>query len=590
MKKEKKRLGFYTILFKQVCSLLFLFNLNIHFAQECPKLIAPLDGGIGIPTDVEIEWETTQGVPGYLLSLGTTPNGTDILNNQTVGSSNSYKPPTGLPENTRIYVSITLFFFNQPNITCEIQSFTTASLTSIPECTIIRRPLNQGLNINGATSITWDHASGATGYYLTLGTTVNGGEIINKENVGNVLQFKPTFDLPAETNLYLSVIPFNRIGNAQGCNTIIFSTSPASPLPTCTPLIYPKNGATNIPLSPTLEWSAVPGAKGYKVSIGSNPFNANILDNVTFTNNSTNVVEFEPNRTFFVTIIPFNDAGEAIGCGQETFSTLLGCGPFIEPETGEVIVLNPTPTLPDVVSICSEISSNTLTAPDEADGYRWYQRSPGGAETLISSSSEVTITSEGEYRYELFDNIEDSGNLIECSNSKVFTVQISESPIISTIEQTERGNGYDYTVVVYSNGNYEFAIDDINGPYQSSNRFTSIPPGTHTFYVKGINGCGITEKTIVQDLTVNGFPKFFTPNGDGTNDYWQFIPVDSQSEISISTIFIYNRYGNFITQIEPSSLGWDGMKNGRELPASDYWYIALSENNDEFKGHFTLKR
>lgn len=35
---------------------------------------------------------------------------------------------------------------------------------------------------------------------------------------------------------------------------------------------------------------------------------------------------------------------------------------------------------------------------------------------------------------------------------------------------------------------------------------------------------------------------------------------------------------------------WDGTYNGKLLPASDYWFNALTTDNESISGHFTLKR
>lgn len=86
------------------------------------------------------------------------------------------------------------------------------------------------------------------------------------------------------------------------------------------------------------------------------------------------------------------------------------------------------------------------------------------------------------------------------------------------------------------------------------------------------------------------FPKFFTPNGDGINDFWQFIPAQDVTDPGILSIEIFNRLGHLLKQIHPASPGWDGTYNRRPLPASDYWYRALGTNNRVFQGHFTLKR
>jgi len=139
-------------------------------------------------------------------------------------------------------------------------------------------------------------------------------------------------------------------------------------------------------------------------------------------------------------------------------------------------------------------------------------------------------------------------------------------------------------------GDYEYAVDAIDGPYQSGNILNGLMEGSHTVYVRDKNGCGIAEKTIFKGLNNEGFPAFFTPNGDGINDYWQFEPPEGSDEEVIETIQIFNRFGVLLTSIEPTSNGWDGNLNGVSLPSSDYWFKAVSKNNTEVKGHFCLKR
>ncbi|MGB5553491.1 MAG: T9SS type B sorting domain-containing protein, partial [Flavobacteriaceae bacterium] len=97
-------------------------------------------------------------------------------------------------------------------------------------------------------------------------------------------------------------------------------------------------------------------------------------------------------------------------------------------------------------------------------------------------------------------------------------------------------------------------------------------------------------RTLELDFGPKNFPSFFTPNQDGANDFWQYIPNPETGEINIELIRIYDRYGNLIKHLDPRSKGWDGSYNGRRLPESDYWYHAISFSGQELKGHFTLKR
>ncbi|MEX0289024.1 MAG: T9SS type B sorting domain-containing protein [Flavobacteriaceae bacterium] len=577
---------------KRKFSILFLvLSVALGYGQACVTLTSPVNGAVDVPVDTQITWtEADESVPGYIISIGTTPGGTDIVNQRALGRANSYSPPLGLPDNTEIFVTITLFFFNQPDITCPSESFRTEDVITAPACTSLRNPVDGATNVNTGTNIAWNYAPTATGYRLSLGTTPGGTDILNNQDVMNTLSFTPPVEFPPSTQIYATVIPYNENGVPTGCIEESFTTGVVATLPGCATLISPANGDTNVSTTPLIEWTAVPGATGYRVTIGNTPFSAEVIDNGIFPTNSTLVIDFEPNRTFFITIIPFNDAGDAINCAQETFSTVLGCGPFVDAVTGEIVTLNPEIDFPDTVSFCENEIPVTISSTDTADGFRWFKVDEFGNESLISDTADVDLTETGEYRYEAYNTVSQSGNDLECPTTKNFTVVSSAPPVIRDINISETALGLRVEVIAEGIGDYEFAIDDINGPYQDSNVFPNITAGSHTVYVRDKNGCGIVEQQIEQDITVEGFPKFFTPNGDGINDFWQFIPPPLAGSNTVNVIHIFDRFGNLLAQIDPVSIGWDGNFNGQPLPSSDYWFKARDNLNNEIRGHFALKR
>ena len=135
-------------------------------------------------------------------------------------------------------------------------------------------------------------------------------------------------------------------------------------------------------------------------------------------------------------------------------------------------------------------------------------------------------------------------------------------------------------------GDYEYRLDD--GPWQLDGTFTDVSPGVHTVTVRDLNGCGIGTKSVL----VIDYPRFFTPNGDGYNDTWQIIGIDTRP---LSTIYIFDRYGKLLKQLSPLSEGWDGTFNGKPLPATDYWFTVKYEEPGTdiiktFRAHFSLKR
>ena len=569
---------------------IFCFLITLHsFGQECPNLLEPLPGSTNVSINTSISWEKVIGITGYIINIGTTPGGGEIILEQPVGSDTTYTPPLGLPENTLIYVTITLFFFDQNNIVCPSQSFTTEDVTTVPDCTQLTVPLDGAENVNVGTNISWSYAPRALGYRITLGTSPGLGDIINNLDVGNTLSYNPTVNFPPGTTIYVRVIPYNENGNAVGCMEESFTTGALGKPPGCTHLITPVDGEINVELSPLLEWEVVLNAIGYKLFIGRSPFVNDIINGDIFTANWTFVIEFEPNKTYYVRIIPFNDAGEAQDCPQESFSTILGCGPFIDVTTGELVSFNPEINFPDRVGICENNIPTRINTSDEADGFRWFKVLPSGEEELISEEPYVDLFTAGRYRYEAYNILNQEGFVIECSSTKEFTAVLSSAAIIERPVIEEIARLFYVTILVSGPGDYEYSLNDIEGPYDDDNRFTGLGVGTYTIYVRDKNGCGISERTFKLAYPPTGFPPYFSPNGDGINDYWQYVRPEVDP-LPVTLIYIYDRYGKALVNFNAQSQGWDGRYHNNTMPATEYWYKAFTRDNLIYTGHFSLIR
>ncbi|MBK9336161.1 MAG: hypothetical protein IPM98_06075 [Lewinellaceae bacterium] len=94
-------------------------------AYTAAHLINPLNGATNIPVTSALTWAATAGATGYKLKGGTTPGGTDILNNFDVGNVTVYNPPGNFPYNTTIYVKITPYNANGDAMGCPEESFVT---------------------------------------------------------------------------------------------------------------------------------------------------------------------------------------------------------------------------------------------------------------------------------------------------------------------------------------------------------------------------------------------------------------------------------------------------------------------------------
>jgi gliding motility-associated-like protein len=138
-------------------------------------------------------------------------------------------------------------------------------------------------------------------------------------------------------------------------------------------------------------------------------------------------------------------------------------------------------------------------------------------------------------------------------------------------------------------GDYEFALNDPFGQFQDEPYFENLGPGIYTLYVNDKNSCGVAAL----DIAILGFPKFFTPNDDGQNDTWKILGNDTNN-IQISAVYVYDRFGKLVADVDLNGNGWDGFYNGERLPSADYWYLVkfTDQHGDyrEKQGHFSLIR
>jgi gliding motility-associated-like protein len=90
---------------------------------------------------------------------------------------------------------------------------------------------------------------------------------------------------------------------------------------------------------------------------------------------------------------------------------------------------------------------------------------------------------------------------------------------------------------------------------------------------------------------VLAIPNGFSPNGDGTND---FFPVIHSSNLAEYHIAIYNRWGEKMFETTNKDQAWDGTYKGKEQELGVYvYYIEYkfeSQKAEFTKGNVTLLR
>ncbi|NVK51777.1 MAG: T9SS type B sorting domain-containing protein [Flavobacteriaceae bacterium] len=137
-------------------------------------------------------------------------------------------------------------------------------------------------------------------------------------------------------------------------------------------------------------------------------------------------------------------------------------------------------------------------------------------------------------------------------------------------------------------GPYTYSVDD--GPFTSNNEFIISVTKSYKITVRDALGCEVVELVDGEFISII-IPNFFTPNGNGENDYWYPERVQEYHDIKVQ---VYDRYSRLLKTFKGIQQGWDGVYNNVPLPSGDYWYVIhyteILGERKKLMGNFTLYR
>jgi len=237
------------------------------------------------------------------------------------------------------------------------------------------------------------------------------------------------------------------------------------------------------------------------------------------------------------------------------------------------VIVNPLPVvnLLENYIICPD-SPTLIIDGGDFETYIW----ENGQGEIVSTSATFTPTELGNYSL----TVTEINNGTTCENRADFSVRSSGAPEAFTVLIEGFTDQISLTINASGIGDFEYSLDGFS--YQTENIF-DVFPGTYTVFVRDPLGC----RELTEEVVAIGYQKFFTPNGDNVNEYWNII---GGGRYPGSQLYIYDRYGNLLTQLDANSNGWNGDFLGKPMPSSDYWFKYVYDNSKIIKGHFTLKR
>ncbi len=188
-----------------------------------------------------------------------------------------------------------------PGLTLVRNNITLTITRVAPNCTSLTSPVNEETNVSLTKELEWQPAPYANGYRISIGTTSGGTELLDAYDNYNSTTYTLE-NLDENTTYYVSIIPYNDIGDALGCAEQRFTTGS---LPECVSLTSPLPESTGVSFSTNLTWQAVSDANGYRISIGTTLGGTELLDAYDNYNSTVYSLEnLDENTTYYVSIIP----------------------------------------------------------------------------------------------------------------------------------------------------------------------------------------------------------------------------------------------------------------------------------------------
>lgn len=178
-----------------------------------------------------------------------------------------------------------------------------------------------------------------------------------------------------------------------------------------------------------------------------------------------------------------------------------------------------------------------------------------------------------------------TSGLCETVKANVFVNEKPKAEVISELYPISESNGsgkYDLTKAIINQGldKYEF-YEDVD-----LKNFIQIPESFETNLLKAFvkitspSGCFIVKEIRLLVLEENiTLSNFLSPNGDGTNDVWDYSKLSGYSDLEI---FIYNKFGTKVFEHSKTiyTYSWNGKDaSGKILPTDNYWAILNWKNS-----------
>ncbi|MDQ1417718.1 MAG: hypothetical protein QOF81_3331, partial [Acidimicrobiaceae bacterium] len=160
----------------------------------------PLDGQAGVDPTRPLTWSPAPGAQGYIVVVGTRPQGTDLANSGVLPPGQlTYTAPV-LPARQTLYATVLT------KIHGSFSRYQSITFTTGPLAATFTSPTNGQQTISTPTRFSWNTIARAQQYYLVVGTTQFGHDLVDSGLLPPAVSSLTVPKLPKARPLYATIL------------------------------------------------------------------------------------------------------------------------------------------------------------------------------------------------------------------------------------------------------------------------------------------------------------------------------------------------------------------------------------------------
>ena len=261
---------------------------------------------------------------------------------------------------------------------------------------------------------------------------------------------------------------------------------------------------------------------------------------------------------------------DSLGC-QDSVSLIVNDYPQPSIDTSNIIVVQPN------CNQSGSISGIVLNGGTTPVNFMWNGTSQNtlNIQNLSSGTYDLIIT-----------------DSIGCKDS-ILNIIINPPPTLQADFTYSPQNPQIDQIIYFTNtstGNFNNSIwiieNQNNAVFEPNHSFSSSGSYPITLIITDSNLCSDSITYTIEIIDEILIPNVFSPNSDNYNDVYIITGL-----FPLSSLSIFNRWGNLVYQSDNYTNNWDGTDNsGKELIEGVYSYLFIDHNKQKHQGFLHLYR